>query len=173
MAISSTEFIQRYLEDAIAFEQTVETRLRSMAKDCHAGSVKDRFIHHADEAREHVARLTHRLGQIGGTPSAAKGIVAHVFGNLLRRPPVASHTTDRETQDLLLAYTLQHTSIAVYEALHAAADYLGDIETSTLAQAIQTDERSAADNFWKALGGAAVSAVQHERAASAERAANL
>ena len=173
MAISSTDFIQRYLEDAVALEQSVEVRLRSMAKDCHAQGVRDLFIHHADEAREHAAKLTNRLRQIGGTPSATKGIVAHLFGNLLNKPPVASRTTDRETQDLLLAYSLQHTAIAVYEALHAAADYLGDVETSALAQAKQEDQRKAAEDFWRSLGGAAVSAVQHERAASAERSANL
>ena len=173
MAISSTDFIQRYLEDAVALEQSVEVRLRSMAKDCHAQGVRDLFIHHADEAREHAAKLTNRLRQIGGTPSATKGIVAHLFGNLLNKPPVASGTTDRETQDLLLAYSLQHTANAVYEALHAAADYLGDVETSALAQAKQEDQRKAAEDFWRSLGGAAVSAVQHERAASAERAANL
>lgn len=173
MAISSTEFIQRYLEDSIALEQAVEVRLRSMAKDCSAGPAHDLFIHHADQAREHAAKLTNRLRQIGGTPSTTKGIVAHLFGNILQKPPVASHTTDRETQDLLLAYSLQHTAIAVYEALHAAADYLGDTETSVIAQSTQTDQRKAAEAFWNALGGAAVSAVQHERASSAERAANL
>lgn len=173
MAISSTEFIQRYLEDSIALEQSVEVRLRSMAKDCQAQAVRDLFVQHADEAREHAARLTTRLRQLGGTPSATKGIVAHLFGNLLNKPPVASSTTDRETQDLLLAYSLQHTAIAVYEALHAAADYLGDVETSELAQATQADQRKAAEAFWNGLGGAAVSAVQHERASSAERAANL
>jgi ferritin-like metal-binding protein YciE len=172
MAVTASEFIQRYLQDAIALEQTVEVRMRSMAKDCNEGAAKELFLRHADESREQTTQLTTRLRQTGGSPSATKGVVAHLLGNLRRRAPVASSTTDRETQDLLLAYALQHTSIAVYEALHAAADYLGDLETSALAQRIQAEEQKAAESFWKLLGGAAVSAIQHERAAGAEWAAH-
>jgi ferritin-like metal-binding protein YciE len=170
---SAAEFIQRYLQDAIALEQTVEVQMRSMAKDCEEGLIKELFLSHADQTRKQAEELTHRLRQIGGNPSTTKSILAHIFGNVPRSAPIAASTADRVTQNLLLGFSIESSSSAMYEALRATAEYLGDIETSALAKRIQTTEQSMAQKFWNQIPSAAISAVEHERLAGAQRAANI
>jgi ferritin-like metal-binding protein YciE len=170
---SSAEFIQRYLQDAIALEQTVEVQMRAMAKDCEEGLIKELFLSHADQTRKQAEELSHRLRQIGGTPSTTKNILAHIFGSVPRSAPIAASTADRMTQNLLLGFSIESSCGAMYEALRATAEYLGDIETSALAKRIQQAEQTTAQRFWNQIPSAAISAVEHERQTGAQQAANF
>ena len=80
MAETSVDAIKRYLVDAIAAEKSFETQLEGFAKEGDNAAAKSRFQQHALETKRQYERLTSRLEALGGSPSTAKSILAHIFG---------------------------------------------------------------------------------------------
>jgi ferritin-like metal-binding protein YciE len=145
------EALARYLEDAIAAEQNFETQLRMFAKESDQAEVKQAFEMHADETRLQHERLTARLAELGGKPSGVKSFLAHLFGNAPKAAQLGHDPAEKSTQDLVMAYAVEHSEIAMYESLAVAAAAAGDTVTETLARQIQQEERRAAEIVWNLL----------------------
>ena len=62
---------------------------------------------------------------------------------------------EKGTQDLIMAYAVEHSEIAMYEALAVAASAAGDTETERLAREIQQEERRAAEKVWALISPSA------------------
>jgi ferritin-like metal-binding protein YciE len=144
-------FIKSYLTDAIAAEKSFETQLRGFAGEGSSDQIHRIFLEHADETRAQHERLTHRLEELGGEPSASKSFLAHMVGLSPKLAQVGHDTVDRVTQNLMLAYAVENCEIAMYEALIAVAEAAGDPDTSELARAIQDEERATAEKVWKLI----------------------
>jgi ferritin-like metal-binding protein YciE len=152
MPRTSDEIIRRYLEDAIAAEKSFETQLQGFAHVGDDEEVEAAFAIHAAETRRQYERLTVRLEELGGSPSTAKSFLAHVFG-LAPKPAQVGHTPEeRTTQNLMMAFTVESSECAMYEALAAAAEAAGDTATETLAREIQAEERQTAEKIWRFIG---------------------
>ncbi len=143
--------IPRYLEDAIAAEKSFETQLRGFARDSEFAEVNAVFISHADETKGQYDRLTARLRELGGEPSGAKSMLAHVFNAAPGVAQVGHTAEERVTQDLIMAYAVENAEIAMYESLALSADNFGDVDTKRLARDIQSQEKEAAGRVWKLI----------------------
>lgn len=148
MADSKQDVIQRYLQDAIAAESSFESQLLAFAKEGDDEEVQGAFRSHAQETRVQAARLTKRLDELGGSPSTAKGLLAHVLG-VSPKAAQLTHTPDeRLAQNLVMAYTVEMSECAMYEALACVAKVCGDAATERLAREIQEEERRTAEKVW-------------------------
>ena len=166
MATTSSELIQRYLQDAIASERAFESQLRSMAEEGDNPRVQELFVSHADESKRQCDRLTSRLQVLGGTPSTTKSIMAHIFGSIPKAGQIGQTEEDKNTQNLVMAYAIEQSEVASYEALKVAAETVGDIPTANLAEEIQREEQMTAQRIWNLIPANARLSV--ERQASGE-----
>ncbi|MBV8832537.1 MAG: DUF892 family protein [Acidobacteriaceae bacterium] len=166
MAETSVDVIKRYLEDAIAAEKSFETQLQGFANEGDDAAAKSAFHEHALETRTQYERLTARLQALGGSPSGTKSLLAHIFGLTPKTAQIGHEKEERTTQNLMMAYAVENSEIAMYEALVAVAEAAGDTQTATLAREIQQQEKATAEKVWRLLPSAAVAAFERVTSAA-------
>ena len=170
MAETSTEVVQRYLQDAIAAEKSFETQLQGFSKEGDNEAVKGAFQQHALETRTQYERLTARLQALGGSTSTAKSILAHIFNLTPKTAQIGHEKEERTTQNLMMAFAVENSECAMYEALATVAEAAGDTQTAALARQIQAEEKATAEKVWNLLAPEALNAftrITGERAAAA------
>ena len=160
MATTSIDVIKRYLQDAIAAEHSFETQLQGFAKEGDDEAAKSAFHQHALETRQQYERLTARLEALGGSTSTAKSFLAHIFGLSPKTAQLGHEAEERTTQNLMMAYAVENSEIAMYESLITVAEAAGDTETAALAREIQQQEKLTAEKVWSLLPNAAVTAFR-------------
>ncbi|HLK48994.1 MAG TPA: DUF892 family protein [Bryobacteraceae bacterium] len=148
---SAADLIKAYLEDAIAAEKNFETQLRAFAKEGNDTTAQAMFEKHANETRSQYERLTGRLEALGGGASGFKTALAHMLGMMPKTAQIGHEETERVTQNLIMAYTVEHAEVAMYEALASIASAAGDTVTAQLARSIQQEERQTAELVWKQI----------------------
>lgn len=151
MAETSVEVIKRYLVDAIAAEKSFETQLEGFSKEGDNQAAQNAFRIHAQETRRQYERLTARLEVLGGSPSTAKSFLAHVFGMAPKTAQIGHEKEERTTQNLMMAFAVENSEMAMYEALATVAEAAGDGTTALLARDIQQEEKATAEKIWKLL----------------------
>jgi len=159
---SSSELIQRYLQDAIASERAFEAQLHSMGEQGDNPRIRELFLTHAGETKSQCDRLTSRLQVLGGRPSAAKGIMAHIFGSVPKAGQIGRAEEDKNTHNLIIAYAIEQSEVASYEALKVAAEEVGDIPTANLAEEIQREEQMTAQRIWNLIPANARISVERQ-----------
>ncbi len=162
----AVEVIKDYLQDAIAAEKSFEEQLRAFAEDAMDRSeVRELFERHADETRDQHVALTERLRELDGAPSGVKSFLAHMFP-LTPTPAQTGHEQDEKiTQNLMIAFAVENSEVAMYESLATVASAAGDGATENLARKIQNQERATAEKVWKHIAPAARRAAQVREAA--------
>jgi len=160
MAETSVDVIKRYLEDAIAAEKSFETQLQGFATEGDDSAAKAAFNQHAQETKVQYQRLTARLEALGGSQSGAKSLLAHVFGISPKAAQIGHEKEERTTQNLMMAFAVENSEMAMYEAMATVAEAAGDTQTATLAREIQKEEKATAEKVWKLLPNAAGAAYQ-------------
>jgi len=155
MAETSVDVIKRYLEDAIAAEKSFETQLEGFSKEGDNVAAQTAFSTHAQETRVQYQKLTARLEALGGSPSGAKSFLAHVFGLAPKTAQIGHEKEERTTQNLMMAFAIENSELAMYEALATVAEAAGDGITAMLAREIQAEEKATAEKVWKLLPSAA------------------
>ena len=148
MADSGQDVIQRYLQDAVAAESSFETQLWAFSREGDDSEVQAAFATHAQETQLQLRRLTARLEELGGTPSTAKGMLAHIFGVSPKAVQITHTPDERLAQNLVMAYAVEASECAMYEALAVVAQKAGDSVTEQLAREIQEEERRTAEKVW-------------------------
>ncbi len=160
MAETSADVIKRYLQDAIATEKSFETQLQDFANEGDNEIAKAAFQQHALETKRQYERLTARLEALGGSTSAAKSLLAHIFGFGPKTAQIGREKEERTTQNLMMAFAVENSEMAMYESLIATAEAAGDPQTADLAREIQAEEKATAQKIWSLLPAAAVTAFQ-------------
>lgn len=155
MADTSAEVVKRYLQDAIAAEKNFETQLQGFAKETGNDLAKAAFENRLAETRGQIERLISRLEQLGGTPSTAKSLLAHVFQLAPRAAQLSHEKKASTTQDLIMAFAIENKECAIYESLASTAEAAGDPDTAALARSIEAAGKAAANKIWGLLGSAA------------------
>lgn len=155
---TSAESIRSYLQDAIAAEKSFESQLRDFAKETGGNDAKALFLQHADETRLQYERLTVRLKELGGNPSATKSFIAHLVGLSPKLGQLGQDVMDLWTQNLMIAFAIENCELAMYESLIAVSESAGDAATAQLAHAIQSQERATAGKIWQRIPPTALSA---------------
>jgi ferritin-like metal-binding protein YciE len=149
------DVIRRYLSDAIAAEKNFEDQLRAFAKETDQGPVQQLFAQHADETRRQHERLTARLEALGGSPSGMKSFLAHLFGFAPKTAQIGHDEAEKGSQDLMIAYAVENSEVAMYEALAVSAATAGDTQTEQLAREIQQEEQATAQKVWNLIAPSA------------------
>ncbi len=160
MAETSNDVIKRYLQDAIAAEHSFETQLQGFAKEGDDTAAQAAFHQHALETKRQYERLTARLEQLGGSTSSAKSFLAHLFGLSPKTAQIGHEKEERTTQNLMMAFAVENSEMAMYEALITVAEAAGDTQTAALAREIQAEEETTAKKVWSLLPNAAVTAFE-------------
>ncbi len=145
---SPNKLLQKYLEDTIAAEKSFESQLRSMADEGEYAPAKELFARQADETRTQHERLTARLEQLGGKPSALKTAAAHIFNSTPKAAQIGHESSEKAAQNLIIAFAVENSEVAAYEALATVAVAAGDYVTERLAREIQEEERRASHHIW-------------------------
>ena len=148
---TSSKLVQRYLQDAIASERNFESQFRSMAAESENPRVRELFATHTEETKRQCDRLTSRLQVLGGNPSTAKSVLAHIFGSVPKFGQLGQGGVDKDTHNLLIAYAAEQSEVVNYEVLKVAAEALGDIPTANLAEEIQREEQMTAQRIWNLI----------------------
>lgn len=170
MAETSVDTIKRYLVDAIAAERSFETQLEGFAKEGNNATAQSLFRQHALETKRQYERLTARLEALGGSPSTAKSFLAHVFGMAPKAASIGHEEEERVTQNLIAAFAVENSEVAMYESLINSAEAAGDTQTASLAREIQSEEKATAEKVFKLIPSAARDAFQRITAGSSSRA---
>lgn len=155
-----TEILRDYFEDIIAAEKTFESQLTAFSKEGDDPAAQSAFAQHARETHTQYDRLTARLDSLGGSPSTAKGLLAHMFGVAPKAAQLGHDEDERTTQNLMMAYSVENAEVAMYEVFATIAADAGDRETEKLALEIQKQEKETADKLWKLVGPAARRSIQ-------------
>ena len=77
-----------------------------------------------------------------------KSFLAHVFNFAPKTAQIGHDASEKSSQDLIIAFAIENSEIAMYEELAVVAAFAGDTETEQLARAIQQEERAAAKKVW-------------------------
>jgi ferritin-like metal-binding protein YciE len=170
MAETATDVIKRYLVDAIAAEKSFETQLDTFSKEGDNEQAKSLFAQHAQETKSQYERLTSRLEALGGSTSAAKNILAHLFSNAPKAASIGHEKEERTTQDLMIAFSVENSEVAMYESLATAAQAAGDSVTERLARQIQSEEKATAEKVWNLIAPVARDAFYRVTGGSASSA---
>jgi ferritin-like metal-binding protein YciE len=149
VAETSGSLIKRYLEDAIAAERSFETRLRSFAAEGDDAEVQAAFLTHAEETRVQQERLGARLQALGGGTSAVKSFLDQLFALGPKSTQIGHSLDERLVQNLMVAFAMEKSECAMYEALATVAAAAGDAATEELARDIQAQESKTADKLWR------------------------
>jgi ferritin-like metal-binding protein YciE len=156
MAETSAAVVIRYLQNAVAAEKALESQLTAFADHQSDDVLKQLFRQRALETKSHHEKLSRRLAALGSTPSNPKNLLAHIFG-LGSRSATIAHTDRKHTApDLITAFAIEHSEVAMYEAFAAIAEAASDIDTADLVRSIQHEARAAAERLWQLLPAAAI-----------------
>ena len=154
------EVLTRYLEDAIAAEKSFETQLLGFSGEVEDSTVKALFREHAEETKQQYTSLIQRLEELGGSTSAIKSFLAHIFNFAPKIAQIGHDKFERQTQDLMMAYAVENAEVAMYESLAQAAHLAGDSRTEEIARQIQRQEKETADKVWAQIAPAARRAME-------------
>jgi ferritin-like metal-binding protein YciE len=160
---AAKDVLQVYLEDAIAAEKSFETQLLGFSKDANDPAVQQMFQQHAEETRDQYVQLSARLEQLGGSTSTLKSMLAHVFNFAPKIAQIGHDEYERQTQNLMMAFSVENAEIAMYESLAEVCRLAGDTETEALAVKIQKQERDTAERVWEQIAPAARRAMEAGR----------
>jgi ferritin-like metal-binding protein YciE len=165
---NSNELIRTYLEDAIAAEKSFETQLEGFSKEGDDAEVQALFAQHASETRLQHEELTARLEALGGSPSSTKSFLAHFFNMTPKMAQIGHDKQERTTQNLMMAYAVENSEVAMYEALATSAEAAGDSQTAHLARRIQQQESQTAQKVWRMIAPCALRAFENITAGDRE-----
>ena len=155
MSETAVGVIKRYLEDAIAAEKSFETQLDAFAKEGDNLEARAAFANHSVETKSQHQRLEIRLETLGGNASAAKSFLAHLFSMAPQAAKMGHEKEEQTVQNLMIAFAVENSEVAMYEALATVAAAAADTITENLAREIQKEEKTAAEKLWRLLPAAA------------------
>ncbi|RYG27222.1 DUF892 family protein [bacterium] len=138
----------RYLQDAHAAETGIDDVLKGFIDDTDDPEIKALFTEHAALTRNQADRLEARIKALGGDTSGSKSF----FNSLMAKASEIMHGAhdeyDKNTQNLIKAYSTEHLERGMYESLIAWATAIGDIETANLGRQIQAEEVATAERIY-------------------------
>ena len=157
---STHDRLIRYLDNAWAVEKALVDSLKTMAQDVNDADVAQWFREHAQVTWQQEEALEARIRALGAEPSGAKGFFSSMMGRLSDIMQITQDEYDRTTQNLIKAYTSEQFEMAMYQALEAYANAIGDAETARLAQLHFQQERETAEMLWPMIAETAARPAQ-------------
>lgn len=163
---SAKETLARYVQDAEAAERNFEDTLKSFSETGDQPEVQSMLAKMSGIARTQHQRLASRLKTLGGEPSTAKSMLAHMLALTPASAQLGHSSSEKNTQHLMITFAAAAAEMGMYESLAAAAGSAGDHETVQLARQLQAEEKEDHKEAWDQLGRSArqaVAQVSHAR----------
>lgn len=154
------DVILRYVQDAEAAERNFEDALTNFGMTGEQNAVKSLMSHASNKAKTQHERLEARLRALGGEPSKAKSMLAHIlaFGPTLAQ--IGHEPAEKNTQHLIVVIGAAAAEMAMYESLASVAAAGGDTQTEQLARQLQKEEKEDWDQAWQLLATSAKASYQ-------------
>ncbi len=159
MAENATERVLRYLTDAHAAETGGLASLQDLANQATDPDVRAVVTEHISVTQSQIDRLHARIGVLGGHDAGGKNILNSVLAKGSNLVNAFHDTADKQTQDVIKAYSFEHFEVGTYTSLQAYASAVGDTETAQLAATIIQEETLAAEKLFRLIPQVAVAAV--------------
>lgn len=161
MSEDRTHRLIRYLTDSYGTEIGGQAALSDLAARTDDPDVRRLATEHAAETQSQADRLQARIQALGGnlntaTAKAAFQAAAAKASSLIN---LFHDQEDKQTQDLIKAYALEHFEVGVYTSLAAYSQSVGDLETAALADTIRAEEERAASRMEQLIPQVAVRAL--------------
>jgi len=153
--MTSQDVIVTYIQDAEAAERNFEDTLAAFAKTGEQTSVKSFFERASVRAKTQHQRLETRLRELGGSPSTAKSILAHMLAFSATAAQIGQNPDEKNTQHLIMCVGAAAAEMAMYESLATVAGTAGDAVTERLAKELQAEEKDDFDKAWALLAPSA------------------
>lgn len=136
-----------WLNDAYGVEQNSIKLLESRAYELRERPrLQGRVEHHLEETRRHVLLIEQCVRDLGGRTSAIKldmGAIGKTVG--FTDESQASMSDDNLIRSLITDYSAEHTEIATYQSIIAAAESLGETRIAQACREILHDEEDMAE----------------------------
>lgn len=150
----------RYLNDAWAAEKTLLDTLQTLAEEVADPALHDILQEHRRTTDTQKQALETRLRALGEEPSGGPGFFSQLLtrlGDALHRP---ADDHDRRLQALMKGFAAEQFVAALYHALAAYAEAVGEGETARLAAEHLRQEQEMAERLRPFLAPTAVRAAR-------------
>ena len=151
----------RYLSDAHAAEVGGLASLKDLVEGTTDANVRQVVAEHITVTQSQIERLEARIEALGGSKSEGKGLLNTIIGKGSDLLNIFHSHEDKQTQNLIKAYSLEHFEVGMYMSLEAYADAIGDTETARLATAFIAEEQMAAERVSRLIPEVAISALKN------------
>jgi len=146
----------RYLNDAHAMEMGALVALQDIASRANDPEVKHIMDDLSAITQTQIERLTQRIRAYGGSVSVQKGAFNSALAKGHRITNAFHDQADKETQDLIKAYSASYLEVGTYTSMAAYSRAIGDMETARLADTLIEEERRAGDRVQPLISRLAV-----------------
>lgn len=157
----------RYLQDAHAAQVGIEEALGSYKEDTDDAGLKALFDGLATQTRSQAQRIEAQLRALGGDTSGGKNFFNSILAKATELMNSGHDDYDKNTQNIIKAYTAAHGNRGLYESLNAWASSIGDQSTLTLGQQLQQENVSAAEQIFPHIARYAQTALLNTTATPA------
>ena len=161
MAEDVKEQLLRYLSDAHAAEVGGLTSLKDLVEGTSDANVRQVVADHVTVTQSQIERLEARIEALGGGRSEGKGLLNTIIGKGTDLLNIFHSIEDKQTQDLIKTYSLEHFEVGMYMSIEAYADAIGDTETARMATAFIAEEQMAAERVSRLIPEVATSALKN------------
>lgn len=135
----------RYLNDALAVETGGLVALQDIGSRSTDFEIKQTMENLSVVTTSQIERLTRRIHENGGSVSAQKGVFNSALAKGHRIQNAFHDQADKETQDVIKAYTASYGEVGMYTSMVAYARAIGDTQTAQLAETLIQEERRAGE----------------------------
>ena len=167
MAENAKERLLRYLTDAHAVEEGGLSSLKDIAAEATDPELRSAVTEHIAVTQSQSDRLKSRITALGGDVNSGKSLLNTIIGKGSDLLNIFHDKEDKQTQDVIKAYALEHFEIGMYTSLSAYASGLEDDETVQLAETILQEEKEAANKLLPLISQVAIYALNKTEAATA------
>ncbi len=140
--MTSQELVSTYIQDAEAAERNFEDALATFGKAGDQSPVQSFFQWASAKAKTQHERLEARLRELGGSPSTAKSVLAHILAFSTTAAQIGHEPAEKNTQHLIMCVGAASAEMAMYESLATVAAAAGDSKTEQLARQLQSEEKT-------------------------------
>jgi ferritin-like metal-binding protein YciE len=143
MTTDAQENLVDWLRDAHAMEQQAESMLQAQADRLdNYPTLRARIVQHIDETRWQREQLEGCLTRLGSGPSMVKDMAGKMmaFGQAMG----GMMMSDEVVKGSMASYVFENLEIATYTVLIAAAEMVGDDQTTNVCQQIIAQEKAMA-----------------------------
>lgn len=138
-----------WLNDAHALEEGLITMLTKQVEEEKDGEMKAKLEEHLEETKHHAELVQSCIARYGEEPSGGKDFLSTVSSKIAGAG--VSITQDKEVKNVHSSYVAEHTEIATYNIIRAAAFEFEDMETVAMCDEILQDENEMAQFLFEQI----------------------